>query len=199
MVPSTPRRMHMVCVEGYSKSWWQPSIWFPPNSDWGAVTRRWQVPPSLNQAGFLNLLQPFFSCFFDVRVWDTSYIPSAAILSSWGLCETNSSHLQMVRTKYDSVCFLQTNLSLRKLHGLTFFLQTEVIHGLIRFCSRSKISLRLSSFWMRPYGLVSLPVWNSLSPLHTNVSLAAGENFVMWQHYIHYGVFLGNAHGWWVK
>jgi hypothetical protein len=88
----------------------------------------------------------------------------------------------MVRTKYDSVCFLQTNLSLRKLHGLTFFLQTEVIHGLIRFCSRSKISLRLSSFWMRPYGLVSLPVWNSLSPLHTNVSLAAGENFVMWQH-----------------
>jgi len=48
---------------------------------------------------------------------------------------------------YDSgtVYSLQTILFLRKLCGLTFFLLIEVIHELIRFCTHSKISLRLSN------------------------------------------------------
>ena len=48
---------------------------------------------------------------------------------------------------------LQTTLFLRKLCGLIYFLQTKVIHGLTRFCMRSKIYLHLNSFWM-PYDLV---------------------------------------------
>jgi hypothetical protein len=60
---------------------------------------------------------------------------------------------------YDSgtVYSLQTILFLRKLCGLTFLLQIEVIHGLIRFCTHSKISLRLYNFWM-PYDLASLSI-----------------------------------------
>jgi hypothetical protein len=37
-----------------------------------------------------------------------------------------------------TVYSLQTILFLRKLCQLTFFLQTEVIHGLIKFCTRLK-------------------------------------------------------------
>jgi hypothetical protein len=47
---------------------------------------------------------------------------------------------------FGTVYSLQTNLFSRKLCGLTIFLRTEVIHGLFRFCTRSKNSLRLSNF-----------------------------------------------------
>ena len=53
--------------------------------------------------------------------------------------------------------FKQSCLFLRKLCGLTFFLQIEVVPGLIRFCLCSKIFLRLSNFWL-PYVLASLPI-----------------------------------------
>jgi hypothetical protein len=49
---------------------------------------------------------------------------------------------------YDSgtVYSLQIILFLKKLCRLTFLLQIEAIHGLIRFCTHSKISLRVSNF-----------------------------------------------------
>jgi len=60
---------------------------------------------------------------------------------------------------YDSgtVYPLQTILFLRKLCRLTFLLQIEAIHGLIRFCTHYKISLHLSNFWM-PYDLEKLSI-----------------------------------------
>jgi hypothetical protein len=66
---------------------------------------------------------------------------------------------------------------LKKLCRLTFFLFANrvAIRGLIRFYVRSKISLRLSIFWM-PHDLVRVSIWNSLSSLCANVSLGAGEN-----------------------
>ena len=45
-----------------------------------------------------------------------------------------------------TVYSLQTILFLRKLCGLTYLLQIELIHGLIRFYTHSKIPLRLSNF-----------------------------------------------------
>ena len=60
---------------------------------------------------------------------------------------------------YDSgtVYSLKTILFLRKLCRLTFLLQIEAIHGLIRFCTHSKISLHLSNSWM-PYDLEKLSI-----------------------------------------
>ena len=51
------------------------------------------------------------------------------------------------------------NPLLEKILRLIYFLQTEVIHGLTRFCMRSKIYLHLNSFWM-PYDLVRLSTEN---------------------------------------
>ena len=48
-------------------------------------------------------------------------------------------------------------LFLRKFCRLTLLLQIEAIHGLIRFCTHSKISLHLSNFWM-PYDLEKLSI-----------------------------------------
>ena len=64
---------------------------------------------------------------------------------------------------------------MRKLCGLIYFLQTEVINGLTRLCMRSKIYLHLNSFWM-PYDLVRLSINDSLNSLFVNIiSLGAGE------------------------
>ena len=52
---------------------------------------------------------------------------------------------------------LQTTLFLRNLCGMIHFLQTEVLHGLTRFCMHSKTYLHLNSFWM-PYDLVRLSI-----------------------------------------
>jgi len=49
------------------------------------------------------------------------------------------------------------NPLLEKIVRLIYFLQTEVLHGLTRFCMRSKIYLQLNSFWM-PYDLVRLSI-----------------------------------------
>ena len=54
------------------------------------------------------------------------------------------------------------------------FLQTEGIHGLTRFCMRSKFYLHLNSFWM-PYDLVRLSINDGLNSLFVNISLGAGE------------------------
>jgi len=81
-----------------------------------------------------------------------------------------------------TVYFLQTCLLLRELCGLPFFLQTNVIHGFIRFCSTCyKIFLCLSNFGM-PYDLASLSIWNSLSSLCTSILLGAGESLTIWHH-----------------
>ena len=62
---------------------------------------------------------------------------------------------------YDSgTVFFSNNPFLRKLCGLSFLLQIEVIHGLIRLCTHSKISLCLSKFCM-PYNLASPSIKNS--------------------------------------
>jgi hypothetical protein len=64
------------------------------------------------------------------------------------LRETGQMPIFFIGASYDSgtVYSLQTILFLRKLCGLTFSLQIEVIHGLARFCMHSMISLRLSNF-----------------------------------------------------
>jgi len=125
---------------------------------------------------------------------------------------TNSQELFSIGSdaSYNSgtVYSLQTIFFLRKLCGLTFKLQIEVIHGLIRFCTRSKISLHLSKFWMA-YDLAYLSIWNSSSSLCANVSLGAGESLTIWHHMIitipaelwglitHFGEPLGIAPGSW--
>jgi len=137
---------------------------------------------------------------YGCQVWATSsltYDSSKNTLASWKdswvsrkvLIPTACSAKQVkcpsfpidLDASYDSeaVYSLQTILFLRKLCGLTFFLQTEVIHGLIRFCSRSKNSLRLSNFWM-PFDFASLSIWNSSSSLYANISLGAGEDLTFW-------------------
>ena len=81
-------------------------------------------------------------------------------------------------TALDSVqvphCDYADDIALRKLCGLIYFLQTEGIHGLTRFCMRSKIYLHLNSFWMS-YDLVRLSINDSLNSLFVNISLGAGE------------------------
>ena len=57
----------------------------------------------------------------------------------------------------------------------------SAIHGLIRFCTHSKISLHLSNFWM-PYDVEKLSILNSSSSLCANVSSGAGENLMIWHH-----------------
>jgi len=71
-------------------------------------------------------------------------------------------------------------LFLRKLCGLTFLLQIKVIHGLIRSCTHSLISLRLSNFGM-PY---SLSTQNSSSSLCANVSSGSEESLTISHHMI---------------
>jgi hypothetical protein len=77
--------------------------------------------------------------------------------------------------------FKQTSSLESCLCRLTFFFQTEVIHGFIRFCIRSNISLHLSSLQM-PYDLVSPSIWNRLSPLYAGTLLGGGENLAIWHH-----------------
>jgi hypothetical protein len=59
--------------------------------------------------------------------------------------------LQMHHTILEQFTFFKRSSSWESCVGWP--LQTEVIHGLIRFCTRSKISLRSNSFRM-PYNLV---------------------------------------------
>ena len=94
-------------------------------------------------------------------------------------------HTRLFWYNSGTVYSLQTILSLRKLCKLTFLLQIEVIHRLIRFCTPSKISgsLRLSNSWM-PYYLASLSIWNSLSSPCTNILSGAGESLTIWHHMI---------------
>ena len=55
--------------------------------------------------------------------------------------------------------------------------------GLIRFCTHSKISLRLRIFWM-PYDLASLSILNNSSSLCANISLGAGESLTIYHHHM---------------
>jgi hypothetical protein len=105
------------------------------------------------------------------------------------------------------------NLFLRKLCGLIYFLQTEVIHRLTRFCMRSKIYLHLNSFWM-PYDLVRLSTeniyggqfeltlrehiiggWRDLKILTPHEAHHSGR--IMRTYHTHFGGPLGIAPGWW--
>ena len=99
---------------------------------------------------------------------------------------------------------------MRKLCGLVYFLQTEVIHGLTRFYMRSKIHLHLNSFWM-PYDLVRLSSnlgqfeltlrehiiggWRDLDILTPHE--AHHSSRIMRTYHTHFGVPLGNISGWW--
>ena len=110
---------------------------------------------------------------------------------------------------YDSgTVFFSNNPFLRKLCGLSFLLQIEVIHGLIRLCTHSKISLCLSKFCM-PYNLASPSIKNSSLTLCGRIigswkeldNLTLHDNHhssrIMRTYHTHFGVPLGNTSGWW--
>ena len=63
-------------------------------------------------------------------------------------------------------------------------LQTEVIHGLTRFCMRSKIYLHLNSFG-----------WRDLDILTPHEAHHSGR--IMRTYHTHFGVPLGKTPGWW--
>ena len=114
---------------------------------------------------------------------------------------------------YDSgtVCSLQTILFLRNLCGLTFLLQIEMIHGVIRFCTHSKISLHLSNFECHAISRVYPSKTIQAFPARTRTSLEAGENLTIWHHkrltipaelwghitQMHFGAPLRIVPGWW--
>jgi hypothetical protein len=93
----------------------------------------------------LNLL---YSCPTPKARW---HVPTTC-------CQASQNVVYKAQLRFSGTVYsLQTTVFLRKLCGLIYFLQTEVIHGLTRFYMRSKVYLHLNSFWM-PYDLVRLSV-----------------------------------------
>jgi len=108
-----------------------------------------------------------------------------------------------------TVYSLQTILFLRKLCRLTFLLQIEAIHGLIRFCThsdfptsqqflnaiRSTEAINLKQFEITLRERIILGSWrelDNLTPYETHQS-----SRIMRTYHKHFGEPLGIAPGWW--